>query len=244
MNFHPSLNEEFETAEFGDARNVVAMTGANILNEINDVNTEFDMRKKLYETKEYFQNIDMDDCRDDEIVALEETVITGQRMLKDEIANYLALRDRVETNQNSYSIFHEHTCKIKNSLLFLKELSASMEVNESYTETITKSIETSMENAAKLDADYKKWMDDHSKDLQEKYNKSTQKVLQLRKIYQVLTRTDICYTCPICSTNPVEMFLMPCGHCFCSSCIDKTEDICFMCRREISRKGKLFFLGN
>jgi hypothetical protein len=45
--------------------------------------------------------------------------------------------------------------------------------------------------------------------------------------------------CPVCFDNEVNTALVPCGHTYCSYCINKTNN-CYICRGNIRNKIKLF----
>ena len=47
-------------------------------------------------------------------------------------------------------------------------------------------------------------------------------------------------TCQICLSNPVQHYLVPCGHVFCKECSDKTQNWCFTCRGQVQRRMPLF----
>lgn len=48
-------------------------------------------------------------------------------------------------------------------------------------------------------------------------------------------------TCPICMTEELVIFMVPCGHVICSVCSERVVDRCFVCRSEITSKNKLYF---
>jgi hypothetical protein len=45
--------------------------------------------------------------------------------------------------------------------------------------------------------------------------------------------------CSICYENKLSICLNPCGHCYCDICIKNTDN-CFICRKNIINKIKLF----
>lgn len=50
--------------------------------------------------------------------------------------------------------------------------------------------------------------------------------------------------CTICLSNKINICLNSCGHTFCSSCVDKMNDKCGMCRSSIISKIKMFIECN
>ena len=66
-------------------------------------------------------------------------------------------------------------------------------------------------------------------------------VLRVRDIFKILKTSDSTMACPICLKTQIEVFLSPCGHTYCSTCIAKANNKCFICRNDISRIHNLFF---
>ena len=55
----------------------------------------------------------------------------------------------------------------------------------------------------------------------------------------------ICYNlCNVCLTNKISICINPCGHTFCSCCIDRMNLKCGMCRGKIESKIKIFIENN
>lgn len=46
-------------------------------------------------------------------------------------------------------------------------------------------------------------------------------------------------SCPICFEKKINTALIPCGHCFCSDCINQSLQ-CYFCRKQIQTKQKIF----
>jgi hypothetical protein len=91
------------------------------------------------------------------------------------------------------------------------------------------------------------------KKLRESYAKDASEMLQIlisdakdAYIRRKITKSTLhgCHiekTCPICMTEELVMFMVPCGHVICSTCSERVVDRCFVCRSEISSKNKLYF---
>lgn len=47
--------------------------------------------------------------------------------------------------------------------------------------------------------------------------------------------------CPICMSKDLAVFMIPCGHVFCSLCAEQVKDTCFTCRASVTSKNKLYF---
>ena len=46
--------------------------------------------------------------------------------------------------------------------------------------------------------------------------------------------------CPVCLTESVTMFTIPCGHTFCNDCSGKMTNKCFYCNQQVTKKSRLF----
>ena len=62
-------------------------------------------------------------------------------------------------------------------------------------------------------------------------------ILQLQRTVSATTLPLCC----ICATNDVTHAMIPCGHTFCSGCINKQMAICYICRTSIRDRLKLHF---
>lgn len=47
--------------------------------------------------------------------------------------------------------------------------------------------------------------------------------------------------CPLCFQNPINYTVIPCGHTFCKTCLDKCQN-CGVCRGEITCCQKIYIL--
>ncbi len=46
--------------------------------------------------------------------------------------------------------------------------------------------------------------------------------------------------CQICYENRINLVLLPCGHTFCSKCLNDTVTQCFNCRSNIEKRTKIY----
>lgn len=237
--FNPA-DQSFENAEFNPLPlTQMSSTPVNILEQLNKnksdlVNEEFNLRSKLYENQEAFHELETPENKDEEIAKLEEVILTGQTMLKNEILKYSDLKDTLEELQSKQHNFHDNILSLKRILMYLNELSGD-------DEEIKKHIDEFYQKMEFIDTRFMGNLDKHIKDTQQQYANSTKKLIQLKNVYQVLKNTDICYTCPICLKNPIESFLIPCGHCLCNKCMSNVTNRCFLCRRDFQKKCTLYF---
>ncbi len=45
--------------------------------------------------------------------------------------------------------------------------------------------------------------------------------------------------CKICFDNLIELIMIPCGHCYCSSCSNNMQN-CYICQQPIHQKYKIY----
>ena len=45
---------------------------------------------------------------------------------------------------------------------------------------------------------------------------------------------EVEYCCKICLENPINIAILPCGHLFCNSCYEKSNNKCYNCRGKIT----------
>ena len=48
------------------------------------------------------------------------------------------------------------------------------------------------------------------------------------------------YNCKICFDSHISTVLIPCGHMYCSNCVENITN-CYYCRQQIEKKQKLYF---
>jgi hypothetical protein len=243
MSFLEPYGDVFENAEFSDSSITNSVSqGINVLEHMNttlnesSVENDFNLRVQLYENNEIFNEIPNTEQRDDEIESLEQMVTKGQEMLKNKIIEYSKLKGTLEEIQSDKHTFNDLNTTIKRALNIMAELqieddSVKIEVDEIY------------KRVDNLNKKINLLYDEKIKSTHKTFDETTQKLLQLRKVYQVLKESDICYTCPICLSKPVDMFFVPCGHCLCSTCMEQTSRQCFICRKEFIKKSNLYFVG-
>jgi hypothetical protein len=68
--------------------------------------------------------------------------------------------------------------------------------------------------------------------------KALDEVIRQAQAKTIISKSDA-LECKICMDKRVDMCLVPCGHCFCSNCINKASK-CYICTREIFIKQKLY----
>jgi hypothetical protein len=213
----------------------------NMIEEMNrhdteDVTAEYNLRTQLYENKDIFFNNEnnIDETTNTDILELKEVVKKGQEMLKKEILRYSTLKDHLDEMTNLQMGFHNQIMAIKKSLLLLGELHIDVAEYSNDIDHIQKSLDM-------FDTKVCSHITNQSSHLREEYTDSFNKLAQLKDVYKILKNSDVTFACPICLTRQVESFLTPCGHTYCSKCLEDIRQRCYICRQNIDRVRSLYF---
>jgi len=77
------------------------------------------------------------------------------------------------------------------------------------------------------------------------YGDTCRHLRSLVDVYQNIRCTSASYTCPVCLTDSVSVYVSPCGHTFCSRCAPPRHGVqkCFLCRVNVASVHHLFFSG-
>lgn len=159
-----------------------------------------------------------------------------------------------EQNRKIHETLDEYDILIKKC----KELTDSMtKLSENYNDLISKSNEL---HEGKIILEVKKQLYDISsknnidslrsniewlrnKKLDE-LNNNNNKINKFSKLVRSSLDASECNKkqnmCNVCVTNQINICLNPCGHTFCSVCVDKMNNSCAMCRKYIQNKIKIF----
>ena len=77
------------------------------------------------------------------------------------------------------------------------------------------------------------------------YIKSRKDIENNLNLVKKINSMNMSNTCPLCLTNPVNIYLNPCGHTCCEECYGRlsnnNENKCFLCRSNIMSKNPLYF---
>jgi len=78
-----------------------------------------------------------------------------------------------------------------------------------------------------------------------KLKKKKKRNEKIFKCDKKLNSVNVTNTCPTCLTNPVNIYLNPCGHTLCDDCYNRIsndhERKCFLCRTRVMNKSPLYF---
>ncbi len=77
------------------------------------------------------------------------------------------------------------------------------------------------------------------------YIQKRKEIVKYLNVIKKLNTLNVTNTCPTCLTNPVNIYLNPCGHTLCDDCYDRISYNngmkCFICRNRVINKNPLYF---
>jgi len=77
------------------------------------------------------------------------------------------------------------------------------------------------------------------------YIQKRKEIVKYLNVIKKLNTLNVTNTCPTCLTNPVNIYLNPCGHTLCDDCYDRIPHDngmkCFLCRNRVMNKYPLYF---
>lgn len=100
-----------------------------------------------------------------------------------------------------------------------------------------------LQNENKINIEeFEKNIDDKIYELNNKLNSNRNKILDFKKlVLKCIGDEKFNYNmCNICVKNKINVCINPCGHTFCSSCIEKMRSKCGMCRSKIDSTIKMY----
>lgn len=207
----------------------------------------YNLRKRLYENKDTFYTVcaSQDTSKFDSLITEEdkkefseinEYVQKGKDILMKELAKSQKLSSEkmelVDMEQKAKSICYES----QKNLELLKHVFIDNNID---TTELDEHIDTTSFSLGSIYDIIQKNVDGKRTALEEEINKSLAKLTILSKSYNIIKNTTMGHICPICLTNEVDRFCDPCGHSFCSKCIQSTY--CYMCRVKINRTKPIYF---
>lgn len=107
--------------------------------------------------------------------------------------------------------------------------------------TISENILLSIENKSNIE-NFLFDIEQNIYELNNKFINSNAKLAELKNLLiKCISDEKINYNmCNVCLTNKINICINPCGHTFCSDCVDKMNFKCGMCRCNIGTKIKIY----
>lgn len=206
---------------------------ANIdpLNALQELNAYFDttedsnIRNTMYAFDEECAEEIPVPVLDDELLTLQQHVTKGRELLEATIIEYHKAKSLVDEAKQMFEVDQRRIALIMSSFENLN--------SDKFQYTKHKFLEANVEMRQQCDGQIKV--------LTDACLVHEQKLRGLRQVYKIFKTSDSTFACPICLKNQVECFLNPCGHTYCTGCIMRAEQKCFICRKQYTRVHNLFF---
>jgi small-conductance mechanosensitive channel len=92
-----------------------------------------------------------------------------------------------------------------------------------------------------IEKDITKELEEYLSSLEEKKKSSAAFLKTLSGVFNAVQELSGYRSCPVCLSQEVSHYLIPCGHTFCTRCLDKHKGFCFICRKNIASTNRLYF---
>lgn len=212
------------------------------LNQLLNTNLEdaYNTRKLLYENKNVFYDLVEDNTSiDNEYKELNDSIIKAQNILKDNILSYNRLSLEKQKMEDCIRIVNNNKFELDQNLHQVKDMCISNEIEIDDLHGVVDSINYSM--LGLTDAVQQQFRI-KIEDIEKSITKSAMVLASMSKAFAVLKNTSVSYTCPVCLTHEVEIYLDACGHTMCSKCVPR-DNRCYFCRARFIKHNKLYFLS-
>lgn len=209
------------------------------MNIISPLDDEYNSRRLLYENKELFFEVNIESTEEDEeYKVLNDSIKEGHKVLKSTILNLNNLCATHDNLSDKVKMVQNINFEIQQKIDYLKTICKENEIRIEKIDDITDEINFSLMNIVENMGSKLK---DRTDIIETDIIKHKRILKTLGTSYGILRNSNIVHTCPVCFMNPVDVFIQPCSHTFCSECIQKTNS-CFFCRSSIKKTSKLYFL--
>lgn len=200
-----------------------------------DVQQDFAMKKKIYENKELFHQIDEPEKTSNEIDEINEFVNKGKTILLQSINH----RNKLDLYKNDVSNSINNIVSVCNDMISglstISKVAKHHAICDEQFDTTNKNIITNINN---LKESVIQQLQEREKQSDIRIKEQETIIRQLGKTYGILKSATLNYSCPICISNSIEVFCDPCGHTFCEGCMK--SNYCFLCRTKINKVKKLY----
>jgi archaellum component FlaC len=84
-------------------------------------------------------------------------------------------------------------------------------------------------------------LEEYLSGLEEKKKQASSSLKALSGVFNTVQSLSGYRSCPVCLSREISHYLIPCGHTFCTLCLDKHKGSCFLCRKSIASYNRLYF---
>lgn len=208
---------------------------------------EYNKRCEILKTYNNVSNTVNEEELDDNFLTFdEEDVFSFFSKAKNEMSRIKKINDEITNSIKEYESFKADIIKF-NDLV--------KKGNEIYDNLSIKSQPFNLTNKLRVDEqillnaeirseikDFEISVDDKIDQLNIKLRSNNNKLADFKKLILNCAKNDKVdiNMCNVCVTNKINICINPCGHTFCSSCIEKMNSKCGMCRGNIDSKIKIY----
>lgn len=174
----------------------------------------------------------------EDIKNINEVIQKSKNIIKENLDKYNELKDE----ELSYRDVYNQIIKDFNGLKYTYDnIKKRLEdkINENNKEFYENKFSILLKIQQEIEEDLTENFSKHIINLQKESNKCKKKLRHLSTFYNLSKKLDYGYTCPICYNKEISMICVPCGHSFCSGCLQ--AGYCYLCRTKIEKKQPIFF---
>lgn len=207
---------------------------------------EYNKRCEILKTYNNVSNTVNEELDDNFLTFDEDDVFGFFSKAKNEMSRIKKINDEITNSIKEYESFKADIIKF-NDLV--------KKANEIYDNLSIKSQPFNLTNKLRVDEqillnaeirseikDFEISVDDKIDQLNIKLRSNNNKLADFKKLILNCVKNDKVdiNMCNVCVTNKINICINPCGHTFCSSCIEKMNSKCGMCRGNIDSKIKIY----
>ena len=177
----------------------------------NNIQDQFDNRKKLYENRQLFFELSTQERKnspDEEISKINESVTKAKELLVKELETHKSLCEQ-KNNIDEAEAFIKSVCiESKQKLCHLEYYFTKIDPTFSIKNNI-EIILNNIDNIIDLSSEHVK---NHNNNFKDQVEKNNSRLAELSEVFGILKHMNMVHFCPICLTNEINIFCNPCGH--------------------------------
>jgi len=212
------------------------------------------MMERYNKMSEEYKNNDLCDFEKDTHIESTDNILTFEdadvfifiTKAKIEMAKIKKINNSIITQIEEYETFKDEIEKFNNIVKQAEKIYETLSKKIQITNIKNKLIISDnilLQNENKINIEeFEKNIDDKIFELNNKLNNNRNKILDFKKlILKCIGDEKFSYNmCNICVKNKINKCINPCGHTFCSSCLEKMGSKCGMCRSKIQSSIKMY----
>jgi hypothetical protein len=229
--FHPSLSYspiEFDTTPLE--------TGfSQCLPQVDlQYQTMLDLRKKVFETENNDEVSEVTTEATREILEIKSSIQKAKCLYEHLAFEFI---DATENAEEAQTYLNKFTSNISTTASLENQVTNCVRLPEHIRELFMQH----MSLLKPIEKEITTELEQHISSLAEKKTMSTTSIKALSDVFHTVQSLSGYRTCPVCLSREISHYLVPCGHTFCTTCLDKHRGACFLCRKQITTYHRLYF---